>query len=594
MYFKITTSKSNKYLQLVKSYRNQQGNPRQKVIANLGNISSCSEQELLNLCKSFLRALGVEKIVFLDDLTVEDSYDYGDVLPIISLWQQLKLDAIIQRCVSKHVQIDVTRATLLMVCNKFVDPQSKLGAWRWYDRSVLRFSKEFKHLPPGDKAVLQDLYRSLDYLSDSKTKIEKELYYQLQAYGLETELVLYDITSSYFEGEQAELGAYGYSRDHRPDRPQIVIGVVTSKQGIPFAHYVFEGNTSDKSTVKQVLSDLKKRFGITHCVFVGDRGMISRINIECIKDQEYDFIMGIRRHNSRLVRELLPFIKEAPEAEILEIKPEQLSEEKLRQEFRAQTRFIIGFNPAVQQKVRQNRNRKLAEFEAFISRLPLEGPLKVVSENQTKVVKCLIQKKLKRYYTLSLNPAPETDNSYRLQITPNEEVLNQETLIDGHYFIQTEVKELLLESNEVIAAYKSLQKVERMFRVLKNNIELRPIFVRNEKRIRGHIFICFLTYLLECLMEKTLAEYGSEISLSHIKPVLARIKLVPVNLSNRITSQNRQLYFVTNANAEVQKFFTALKIRNFRHPENIYFDKKLGGTGNFSNQLSLFSLFSMS
>jgi len=592
MYFKIARSKGNKYLQLVESYRNEQGKPRQRLIANLCNISKCSDEEILKLCQSFLRMLGVEQIVFLDDLAPEESYDYGDVLPIIALWQQLQLDKIINHSISKRVTIDVAKATLIMVANKFVDPQSKLGAWLWYDRSVFKFSQEFKHLPSNDKGLLHTLYRTLDYLTDRKEAIEKELYYDLQCYGLDTELVLYDVTSSYFEGDEAELGEHGYSRDHRPDRPQIVIGVVTSKQGIPFAHYVFKGNTPDKNTVKEVVEDLKKRFGITSCIFVGDRGLLTRINLDSIKGHEYDYIMGLRRHNSRIVRELLPIIKKLPEAELIEVTPNQLNDEKLKQQLSPNTRFVIGFNKEVKDQVRQNREQRFSDFQSFLEQLPVEGQLQQVSESKSKVLSYLTQKRLKRFFSVSLEHTG-TEDGYRLVVTSKVEVMEQEKLIDGHYLIQTEVKEQQLSKSEVITAYKSLQKVERIFRVLKNNIELRPIYVRKEKRVRGHVFICFLTYLIECLLEKILAEHLPGRSLEQLKLELARIKLVPMKLSNRITSKNSTLYFITGGGNEVQKFYTALKIRNFRHPENLYFDKKEKRTGNFLNQLALFPLFSI-
>ena len=123
MYFKIAKSKGNSYLQLlVKSCRNEEGKPRQRLIANLCNISKCSKQQVLKLCQSFLRALSVEQIVFLDDLTPRESYDYGDVLPVVAVWQQLRLSEIINRCISNRVKIDVAKATLIMVANKFVDP----------------------------------------------------------------------------------------------------------------------------------------------------------------------------------------------------------------------------------------------------------------------------------------------------------------------------------------------------------------------------------------------------------------------------------------------------------------------------------------
>ena len=364
MYFKIANSKGNKYLQLVESYRNELGKPRQRLIANLCNISKRSDEEILKLCQSFLRALGVEKIIFLDDLTAEESYDYGDVLPVVAVWQQLKLGKIIDRCVSKRVKIDTDKASLIMVTNKFVDPQSKLGAWLWYDRSVFKFSQEFEHLPPKDKGLLH-----------------------------------------------------------------------------------------------KVLKDLKKCFGIRHCIFVGDRCMVSRINLETIKGHEYDYIMGIRRHNSRIVRALLPFIKQKPTNEVIEIKQEKLDDKKLKQELTTKTRFVIGFNEKVQQQVRQNRENKFSDFKEFLEQLPLEGTLEEISDSKTKVISYLTQKRLKRYFSVSMEKT-ETDGHYRLLVDEKPDAIEEENLIDWHFFIQTEVKEQQLNDNEVITAYKSLKKLK--------------------------------------------------------------------------------------------------------------------------------------
>ncbi|MEW5971962.1 MAG: IS1634 family transposase [Pseudomonadota bacterium] len=594
MYFKISTAKGNKYLQIVESYRNEQGKPRQRLIATICNVSQCSEEQVLRLCKSFLRALGVEKIAFLDDLTCGQSYDYGDVLPIIALWQQLGLEQIINDSLSSRVKIDVAKATLIMVANKFVDPQSKLGAWKWFERSLFTFAKEFVHLPCADNGLLHTLYRSLDYLCDSKQAIEKELYYRLQCYGLQTEFVLYDITLSYFEGDQAELAEYGYSRDHRPDRPQIVIGILTSKEGVPFAHHVFDGNTADKSTVKDVIDDLKDRFGITHCTFVGDRGMLTRINLEAIKGMEYDYIMGMRRHNSRIVAELIPFIEQAPEQEVIEVKMKQISNTELQQEFGEATRFVIGYNEAVRDKVRQTRQKKFDDVELFLEPLATAGSYQAIADSHSKVISYLNKRKIGRYYEVSVekNEAAESVECYRLVVQQRKDIIDQEKLIDGHYFIQTELDEQKLTSDEVISAYKSLQKVERIFRVLKNNIEIRPIYVRKEKRIRGHVFICFITYLFECLLERKLAEKLPDCSLSALKIDLNRVKLIPVTLSDRITSKTGRLFFVTSASSDVLKLYSLLKIRNYREPEKLYITSKDKSTDNFSNQLALFPLFS--
>ena len=183
-------------------------------------------------------------------------------------------------------------------------------------------------------------------------------------------------------------------------------------------------------------------------------------------------------------------------------------------------------------------------------------------------------------------------DQFCLVLDEKSDIIEEEKLIDGHFFIQTEVKEQTLTGKEVISSYKSLQKVERIFKVLKNNIELRPIYVRKDRRIKGHVFICFLTYLIECILERTLNEHLSEYTLERMKTELARIKLVPVKLSNRITSKKNMLYFITGGNNDIQKFYSALKIINFRHPENLYFKNNRECTGNFSDQLSLFPIFS--
>jgi transposase len=299
--------------------------------------------------------------------------------------------------------------------------------------------------------------------------------------------------------------------------------------------------------------------------------------------------MGLRRHNSRLVRQLLTFIEKAPETSVLEIKPAQFNDETLKQEFNTDTRFIIGFNPAVQKQVRTHREQKLTDFENWRKELVTAGSLEEVTKSHQKVLTYLNQKKLKRFYSVSTS---ESDGQFKIEILQNDTVLAEEKLLDGHYFIQTEVKEQQLTDSEVVVAYKSLQKVERVFRVLKNNIELRPIYVRKEKRIRGHVFICFLTYLIECLMEKTLAEHLPDYSLEQMKIELARVKLVPVTLNNRIDGKKQNLFFITGGNREVQTFYSALKIKNFRHPEKMYFEKKNDCSDNFFRQLSLIPLFS--
>jgi len=267
--FRTSTSQGNTYLQFVTSYRNQKGQPATRVLASLGNISKLSEQQIERLTASFIRAAGMEEKFGKVDFEAGKGYHYGTILPVIALWHQLGLEQIIDSAMPARVQIPVSRIALIQTANRFSDPGSKLACFRWYYRSLFCQMKNFVHFPEDEEQQLHTYYRSLDYLCRAKENIERKLYYRLLGYGLDNSLVFYDLTSTYFEGEQAEIGKKGFSRDRRGDLDQIVVGVVTSRDGIPIAHHVFEGNRLDKTTVQEVVEDLKSRFGIEKAIMVG-------------------------------------------------------------------------------------------------------------------------------------------------------------------------------------------------------------------------------------------------------------------------------------------------------------------------------------
>ena len=590
MFFRVTRSKGNSYLQALHSYRDEKGVPRHKVIASIANVTKCSDEEINRLIHSFLRALKVDSFVHKDQLEAGQAYDYGDVLPVVALWEKLSLSEIIAASVSERVSIDVAKAALVLVANKVVDPESKLGAYRWFGHSVFAKASAFQDDFPGQgELLLHTLYRSLDYLSRAQRAIENKLYWHLESYGSGSQLVFYDVTSSYFEGSEAELAAYGYSRDHRPDRPQVVIGLLTNAEGIPFAHYVFEGNRIDKATVPGVLKDLKQRFGLQRCVFVGDRGMVSNVNLEKIRHYGFDYIVGLRRRQSRLIKALLPLVAEEPEAELLEFRADEALPSEVRSVFEPGTRIIVALNREVQRATREHREARLAEFERFLQNRPLEGDLKTVSATQKAVLEFLGTKHLKRFF----DPELQAENGhYRLVIKRRDDRLREEELLDGRFFLQTEVAGNDLQAEKVVDAYKGLQQVERAFRVLKDTIELRPIYVRKASRIRGHIMVCFLAYLMETLLDRLVREINPEMSWQLLKTELARVKLVPIRWSGISSKKKHEILVATSFSATARELYKRLGIRNARNPES------LGLVGpkrsyNSSKQLSLFPEFSI-
>ena len=226
IYCFIIIVKGNTYLQLVESYRNHKGQPATRVLANLRNITKMSVEEVDRLITFFIKAAGMQEKYRKLDFETGKGYHYGTVLPVMAIWHQLELEQIIDNAVSSQVDISVFRIALIQTSNRFSNPGSKFACFRWYYHSVFSQMRNFVQFPDDEDEQLHAFYRTLDYLCKAKDKIEKELYYWLIGYGVNSSLILYDVTSTYFEGTQAEIGRRGYSRDNRGDLDQIVVGIL--------------------------------------------------------------------------------------------------------------------------------------------------------------------------------------------------------------------------------------------------------------------------------------------------------------------------------------------------------------------------------
>lgn len=226
-------------------------------------------------------------------------------------------------------------------------------------------------------------------------------------------MVFYDLTSTYFEGEQAAIGKPGYSRDRRGDLDQIVVGIVMSRDGIPLAHHVFEGNRLDKTTVQEVVEDLKSRFRIEKAIMVGNRGMVTMANIEMIKGHEYEYIMGLQKRRRKLIDHLLKKVLEHPQEPLQEFGYSDLPG-KLRSRYSEKVRFIAGYNKEVARKTRKTRNKNIARFTELIEQTELEGDLQKVRKANDRLKSFLSKKRMMRLYQLSIEK--QTEELYRLKV----------------------------------------------------------------------------------------------------------------------------------------------------------------------------------
>jgi hypothetical protein len=372
-----------------------------------------------------------------------------------------------------------------------IAPASKLATVRALDPATAASSLG-ERLGLGEVAE-REIYEALDWLLDQQERVETALAKRHLTGGT---LALFDVSSSYFEGRCCELAKHGYSRDHRPDKLQIVYGLLCNRDGCPVAIEVFEGNTADPMTLASQVQKLKERFGLDRIVVVGDRGMITSARIR--EDLQPDGLGWITALRAPKIQELanggalqLSLFDERDLAEIAS--PDYPGE-----------RLIVCRNPLLAEERRRKRAELLAATERDLSRIKLavgrkRDPLRGKAEIGLKVGAVLDQHKMAKHYELTIGDA---SFAWRRK----EDAIAAEAQLDGIYVIRTNVPKEDLTAQQTVATYKSLSQVERAFRGLKTiDLEIRPIHHWLAPRVRAHVFLCMLAYYVEFHMRSRLA-----------------------------------------------------------------------------------------
>jgi transposase len=371
-----------------------------------------------------------------------------------------------------------------MIVARILDPRSKLATARGLD-SETQFSSlsELLQLEGADE---DDLYRAMDWLVPRQARIEQALAKRHLAEGT---LVLYDITSTYFEGRCCPLAQLGHSRDHRPGHRQIVFGLLTNAAGCPVAVEVFAGHTGDPKTVAAQVHKLRERFGLQHLVLVGDRGMLTAARLrEDVKTAPgIEWITALRAPQIRaLVSDGTLQLSLFDEKDLAEIRHPAYPGERL----------IVCRNPLLAEERRRKRQelldateKQLQKLKASVarSRQPLRGKSKI----GLMVGKVLGRYKVGKHFRLRI----EED---RFDYERRQDKIDQEAALDGFYVIRTNVPKQVFSSQQAVSSYKRLSVVERAFRSLKSvDLKVRPIHHRQPDRVRAHVFLCMLAYYVE-------------------------------------------------------------------------------------------------
>ena len=381
------------------------------------------------------------------------------------------------------------KLALFLVLCRIAHPSSRLSAVRFAKQHAL---SDILGLESFDE---DDLYAALDWLAEQQDKLEHTLYQQhVKRAGKPPALVLYDVTSSYFEGTDNELASYGYNRDGKRGKKQIVIGLLTDIDGEPLAIRVFKGNTADPSTVVEQINVLKNQFAIQHVIFVGDRGMVKKKGQEALTQEDFDYITTL---TDAQVRTLL-------NKEVLQI---DLFDSTLTEVEADGKRYVLRRNEAVRQKEAHRVEDKLCRLKQLIearNEKVTNAPRASAEKGLLKLEQWIKSYKLHTFVTITLD-------ARMLHCCIDEASKAKALLLAGCYVMETNVKQNVLNAEEVDTSYRNLQRVERDFRALKTGfLEIRPIYVRKKIRTEGHVFVAMLALkVLRCFEGKLQTAFGT-------------------------------------------------------------------------------------
>ncbi|MBW2040341.1 MAG: IS1634 family transposase, partial [Deltaproteobacteria bacterium] len=327
------------YLKLVENLW-QDGKVVQKTLVNFGNINHWPKERVRDLIYKLSQVMEIELPPSLEDIEHRGVLNFGQPFAFGVLWDHLGLSETLEGLVANPSFVAPIKT---MVFNRLIDPQSELATSQWVKGEYIEGIP--KEIP------LHHYYRSLSQLVGVKSPLERYLYNRLiSLFNLDFSLIFYDLTSTYFEGEGSSQAKRGYSRDKRPDRPQIEIGLLVNRDGIPISHMVFDGNLKDSVTLPQIVDQMRGTFKIKRCIFVGDKGMVSSKNLKELNSAGYEYIVSIRLRDSKEAKGLISLLPERDE--FIKLKDNLLVFELPPS---AGGRYIACYNPLRAQESREHR-----------------------------------------------------------------------------------------------------------------------------------------------------------------------------------------------------------------------------------------------
>ena len=517
MFFRHKKSGKRVYLQIVEN-RWEQGRSKQRVIATLGRLDRLAESgqldALLQSGARFSESVMVLAAHREGEAPVVSTRRIGRALVFARLWEELQIPQVIRRLLAgRRLTLPVERILFLTVLHRLFASGS--------DRSCLRVWKQDQQIPGTETIALHQIYRAMAWLGEplpedqqagatpfsarcTKDAFEEALFDRRRDLFSDLELVFFDTTSIYFEGEGGtELGQYGHSKDHRPDRRQMIVGAVLDGEGRPLCCELWPGNVTDVKTLIPIVDRLRTRFQIRSICIVADRGMISKETMAELQadERQVHYILGARLRNVKEIYETVLSrggrYRVVHEARQKSTDPSPLKVKEVRIDDR---RYVVCLNDEQAKKDRADR-------EAIVSAL---------REQVKQNAKSMVGNKGYRKYL--------QDDGKKFAI--DEAKVKHDSRFDGKWVLQTDLDEMPAE--DVALKYKQLWMVEEMFRTAKTLLETRPIYHHHDETIRGHVFCSFLALVLRKELHDRLALQGDKFEWAEILRDLEALQYVQV------------------------------------------------------------------
>jgi len=515
----VQSSGTYEYLQIVESARDG-AQVRQRVIANLGRrdrlvADGTLDALLLSLSKFSERLRVIEKAREGDGLRAHTAKTWGPALIFERLWREQGMAELMRRLArDRRFEFDVERVAFALALQRLCSPGSDLAGSGWLDTV---------ECSGFDRISLHHMYRTVGFLADVREELEQELFFKdrdLLSHSLD--LVFIDTTSTFiYRPEQSELRRRGYSRDKRPDQPQVVICLAVDQTGWPIAWDIVPGNTADKKAFVAMIAKLRERFRIQRVVVVADRGMISAKTIAFLDDHAeapFHFILGCKMRQQKEVNEdvLARAGRYHTVADNLDVKQVVVDGR----------RYVVCRNPIEAKKDALARQAILDKLEASLQ----TGPKSVIGNTG-----------FKRFVSIQ-----------RDAISIDREAVARDARLDGKFVLRTNTD---LATDEVALAYKSLWRVERAFRETKSTLDVRPIYHHRDDTTLGHIVGCFLALRLEVDLQRRLDAREVDGSWPDLMRDLSSVQAVDLSMDGR------RYRLRTDLQGQAAKLFAAAGVR---------------------------------